>query len=103
MICNSYIEFKSNDIIGNISEPFVFAFDSYIHNVNIDMIPEMAAIITGSGEYKKYDTCTLQITTYPGYDFLMLQEGTTTVNLHIVSRCCRTDISLLYLRLKNIR
>ena len=80
MICNSYIEFKSNDIIGNISEPFVFAFDSYIHNVNIDMIPEMAAIITGSGEYKKYDTCTLQITTHPGYDFSMLQEGTTIVS-----------------------
>lgn len=79
MIGKSYIEFKSNDIIGNASEPFIFAFDSYKHYVNIDMIPEMTAVITGDGEYKKYDTCFISITPNQGYQLDALLEDNDTV------------------------
>ena len=79
MICKSFIEFKSNDIIGNASNPFIISFDSYIHHVNIDMIPEMTAIITGDGEYKKYDTCFISITPNQGYQLDALMEGADTI------------------------
>lgn len=79
MIGKSYVEFKSNDIIGNASDPFIFSFDSYVHNVSVDMIPEMTATIIGSGEYKKYDTCFISIMPNQGYQLDALMEDADTV------------------------
>ena len=79
MIGKSYVEFKSNDIIGNASEPFIFAFDSYKHNITADILPEISGAITGGGEYKKYDTCFITITPKEGYKFEALLENDDTI------------------------
>ena len=78
MIGSSYIGFKSNDIVGSVSDPFVFTFESYKHNIEIDVLPEMTAVVTGAGEYKKYDTCYISVVPNYGYQMdAIIEKGDT--------------------------
>lgn len=79
MICNTHIFFHSNDMLGGIAEPFVFSFESYKHNINIEVLPDYAGTVSGSGLYSQYDTCYLEITPNAGYTFDALIENNDTL------------------------
>ena len=79
MASESHVIFRTNDMIGNTSDPFDFNFKYYRYYVTIDIMPEIAGTLSGDGEYKKNDTCFLKVTTNIGYIFEGLYENDTLV------------------------
>ncbi|MBQ8222803.1 MAG: T9SS type A sorting domain-containing protein [Bacteroidales bacterium] len=79
MIPESHIMFQSNAMMGGVADPFVFSFQSYKHNVNIELSPEATATIIGGGEYNQYDTCYVEITPNQGFQFDALTENGDTL------------------------
>lgn len=79
MIPESHIMFQSNAMMGGVVDPFVFSFQSYKHNINIELSPEATATIIGGGEYNQYDTCYIEITPNQGFQFDALTENGDTL------------------------
>lgn len=79
MIPESYIFFKSNDMIGSVMDPFVFSFQCYQHNINVDILPEAYGSVTGDGVHYRYDTCFIDLTPSAGYQLDALTENGDTL------------------------
>lgn len=79
MIPESHLLFQANAMIGGVVDPFVFSFQSYKHNVSIELSPEATATVVGGGEYNQYDTCYVQITPNQGFQFDALTENGDTL------------------------
>ena len=72
--CANLITFVPNQILGELFDPYVFAFEGDAYSVNVDVIPEEGGTVTGSGIYMAGETCTLVATPNTGYCFEAWQE-----------------------------
>ncbi len=79
MMTDNYIIFQANAMIGNAVEPYIFDFQSYTHNINIDLLPDIAGSVIGDGVYDRYDTCFIEIAANDNYHFEALIEGDDTL------------------------
>lgn len=79
LIPETTIEFHANDMIGTVTEPFIFSFQTYQYSISIDLLPEIGGSTDGEGTYNKYDTCYINITPNTGYQFDALLENGDTI------------------------
>ena len=79
MSSESHVIFRTNNMIGSANEPFDFNFRYYRYYVTIDIMPEIAGTLSGDGEYKKNDTCYIEIKSNLGYQFEALMEDDDTL------------------------
>lgn len=79
MIQETFIEFHTNDMVGDIIDPFVFSFKSYQHEVVLDILPEIGGTAIGEGIYNKYDTCYIDMNPNTDYQFDALVENEDTL------------------------
>ncbi len=79
LIPETTIQFHANDMLGTVAEPVIFSFQTFQHEVSIDVLPEIGGSAEGYGIYNKYDTCYINITPHTGYQFDALIDNGDTI------------------------
>ena len=78
--CENLITFIPNQILGTLSDPYVFSFLGTVFEITINIIPEDGGSAYGSGMYLLGDPCSISAMPNPGYRFAEWIENGTTIS-----------------------
>lgn len=73
------IQFVANNIIGSLSEPYVFSFTGSTCVIGAEAQPVEGGTVVGAGIYMQGETCTLTANSNHGYVFDSWKENDVTV------------------------
>lgn len=73
------IQFVANNIIGSLSEPYVFSFTGSTCVIGAEAQPVEGGAVVGAGIYMQGETCTLTANSNHGYVFDSWKENDVTV------------------------
>lgn len=73
------IQFVANNIIGSLSEPYVFSFTGSTCVIGAEALPVEGGTVVGAGIYMQGETCTLTANSNHGYVFDSWKENDVTV------------------------
>lgn len=72
----SFIVLSDRHLVAYLSEIPVY------YQVDVDVLPESAGIVTGAGQYLENDTCYLEFSANQGYDFMALKEDGHVITIN---------------------
>ena len=78
--CENSITFVPNQIIGGLSDPYVFSFTGDVFTISVNVIPEDGGTITGAGMFFPGDQCTLSASPNQGFRFVEWQENGSVIS-----------------------
>ena len=78
--CENSITFVPNQIIGGLSDPYVFSFTGDVFTISVNVVPEDGGTIIGAGMFFPGDQCTLSASPNQGFRFVEWQENGSVIS-----------------------